>query len=159
MRHPAALLSLVVPVVLVAGCGGGSSPAALSKPDYVSKAEAICTTATTALNALTPPTAASGLAGYLDSTVKAASSATDALQALRPPAADAAALKTKFTGPLAAQVASVKKLIPLYDQAAKAANPQAALAEVPAPQLPRPDTAYLTSYGMPACAKLTQGQQ
>lgn len=162
LLRPVLLRPVLLGAVLAAtltGCGGGSSTssAPLSKADYVSRADAICASATTALKKLTPPTGTAGLGPYLSSTVQAAGGATDALRALRPPKADAAALAAKFTGPLSAQVASVKQLIPKYEAATKAANPQAALAAIPRPQLPSPDAGYISSYGMTACAALTQG--
>jgi len=154
------IVLLVVLGLSAAGCGGGGSdaPAALSKADYVKQADAICTTATTTLQGLTAPKNAAELGPYLTRSVGTAKTATDALDRLPAPAADAADLKAKFTGPLAGQVAAVQKLIPQYEAAAKAPDPKTALAAVPRPDIPRPDTAYVTSYGMPGCAKLTQGQ-
>lgn len=153
----------IVPFVLLglslAGCGsgGGGKPAALSKADYVKQADAICTTATTTLAGLSPPTSAADLGPYLQKSVGAAQTATDELGRLRAPKADAADLKAKFTGPLAEQVAAVKALIPQYEAAAKAADPKAAVAAIPRPDVAHPDPAYVTSYGMAACAKLARG--
>jgi len=147
--------------VLAAGCGGSggsaTSSAPLSKADYVRQADAICTTATASLKALTAPTSPTDLGPYLQKSVGAAMTATDALRRLHAPQADAGDLAAKFTGPLTEQVAAIKAVIPKYEAAAKAPDPKAAVAAVPRPPITKPDTAYVKAYGMAACTDLASG--
>ena len=49
-------------------------------------------------------------------------------------------------------------LIPQYEQAAKAADPKAAVAAIPRPPITPPDQAFVTGYGMTACATLATGK-
>ena len=151
-------LPLILIGLTLAGCGGSSaSPAQapLSKADYVQQANALCTTATTTLKGITPPKSAAELGPYLTKSLSAAQTATTGLKQLQPPAADAKDLAAKFTDPLAKQVDAVKVLIPQYEQAAKAADPKAAVAAIPRPPITPPDQAFVTGYGMTACATLS----
>ena len=160
-------LLLIVPVLALtagalSGCGSASDPAPaaagpLSKADYVTQANDICTKAKTELAAIPRPTAPAQFETYLTSSVARAKKAATDLQALPAPAADAAELKAKLTDPLAGQVQAIEAVLPDFTAAAKSANPQKALAAIRPPALPRPDTAYLDAYGLKACSGLAQG--
>lgn len=153
-------LPLVLIGLTLAGCGGSAGSAAqppLSKADYVQQANAICTTATTTLKGITAPKSAAELGPYLTKSLDAAQTATTGLQRLKAPTADATALAAKFTDPLAKQVDAVKVLIPKYEEAAKAADPKAAVAAIPRPPISPPDQGFVTAYGMTACGTLAKG--
>ena len=179
-RHPArrALLAPAALLLVLTGCGGdepsaapssaapssaapSSAPAGdapLSKADYVTAAEAVCTKAGTDGEAVPQPADPAGFAPYLQKTLDIAAGAVADLQALRPPAADAADLEAKFTGPLAQQVELFRPLVPLIAEAAKAPDPATALDQVPTPETPKADDAYLSAYGMPTCASFASSE-
>ena len=166
MRRLLALPLIALPLLGLTACGGsgGSSPAAsgspsagaaLSKADYVTQANGICTSAKADLDKLPRPTAAAEFETYLDASVGRAKKATQDLSALVPPPEDAEALRSKLTGPLSDQVTAIEAITPQFKEAAKAPDPRKAFSEITPPKLPTPDAAFLNSYGLQACAGLS----
>jgi hypothetical protein len=143
---------LLVPLLLVAGCGGGSTPASPEKKAYIARAEAICAKANADTKALTNPQAASDLAPYVAKVVVIADAALKAIDGLTPPAADKPALDKHVFTPLAAQV------IEAHAYAAKVAaadkvHDEAALTHLTlnAPTGSKADLKWMRSYGFSAC--------
>ena len=151
------VFGLCAGALLLAGCGGTSAPKPLSHADYASRADAVCTTATTTLKGLAAPSMPDQLGPYLMKSVGAARTAVDQLKALTPPVADAKAIKDKFTGPLEAQVAGVEKLVPAFEAAATSPDPKAAIAMIPRPPVVKADTVFVAAYGMKSCTDLAMG--
>jgi hypothetical protein len=142
-------VALLVPVLLVASCGGGSS---LSKSDYVSKAETICKDANDKFKALARPSDPKGFETFVQDTLKIADAATKDLKDLDPPAADKEELQTKVLEPLESQVTEGRKFL---DQVKKAVstNDQAALGRLLSnpPEGKKADLQWMKSYGFKAC--------
>jgi hypothetical protein len=169
-RVPLALAGSSLLLLGLTACGGddagasGAGPAApaadapLSKAEYVTAAEAVCSRAAEEGTAIPEPSDPVGFAPYLQQTLDVAAKAVADLQALRPPEADAADLSAKFTGPLATQVELFRPVVGQIAEAAKAADPTAALDQVPTPEAPPADEAYLTAYGMPTCATFASSE-
>lgn len=144
-------LALVLPLVLVVACGGGTS-GGLPKADYLKQAEVICTKANADQKAVKTPTAVTDLAPYVAKILALADSATKAIDALQPPKADRANLDAKVLRPLKGQLAAGH----VYsDQVAAAAkkNDQAALIKLLSnpPAGSKADLAWMRSYGFVAC--------
>ena len=144
-------LALVLPVVMVVACGGGTS-GGLSKADYLKQAEAICANANDDQKAVKTPTAVTDLAPYVAKILALADSATKAIGALEPPKTDKADLDAKVLTPLKGQLAAGH----VYsDQVAAAAakNDQAALIKLLSspPSGSKADLAWMRSYGFVEC--------
>lgn len=144
-------LALVLPIVLLASCGGGGG---LSKADYIAKAEALCAKANADVKKLTFPTAQEGIGPYVGQIIVVAQAATDGLKALEPPKADKAALKTKVIDPLEAQIREGKA----YQRdvaAAVTANDSATLGKLiqQPPTTTEADLEWMKTYGFKACVE------
>jgi hypothetical protein len=143
---------LLVPVLLVAACGGGAS--SLSKTAYLAKAEAICTKANADVKAVTSPTTAAAVLGYIGQLIDIADKATKDLDALEPPSADKADLEKKVLTPLHKQLSEGKDFQKKI-KAAVDAHDQTALGQLLAnpPTQTQADLAFMTSYGFKACVE------
>jgi len=145
------------PSPAVASSAAASPAGALAKPDYVTRAEAICGKAQADVASIPAPKDAAAFGSYLDSTIQVAGRSVTDLQALQPPAADAAELKSKFTEPLAAQVTAIREVLPKVKAAAASSDPSAAVKALEQPNAPRADSTFLSGYGLPTCAKYAGG--
>lgn len=76
------LAALLVLVALAAGCGGG---ARLSRAEFVSKANGVCTDINQGLNEIREPTSRTDLAPVLDEGIVVVEDGLDELRDLRPP--------------------------------------------------------------------------
>jgi hypothetical protein len=85
------LLTVSVAIAIgVSGCGGGGGGEgnALTKPEYASKANAICSAYFQKLHALPQPQTLSGIVSYTDKQIPALESALAQLRELKPPSAE-----------------------------------------------------------------------
>ena len=82
---------LLLAIVVVAGCGGGSGDGRLTKQSYAAKADAICTKYRMQTGALPNPTNTAQLVNVVDKTLPILDSALKDLRALTPPADERAA--------------------------------------------------------------------
>ncbi|HUR15390.1 MAG TPA: hypothetical protein VM097_12985 [Mycobacteriales bacterium] len=154
-------LSLVLPLLgfslLLAGCGGSDKDqvaTGLSKAQYVSKAEVICTRLNKEIDGLTAPTSPAALESFLVEALRIAESGTAEIKALDPPEADKAAIRSKVLDPLEGQVAEGKQFLEDV-KAAVAKNDQAALGKLISdpPTGPEADLAWMRSYGFKECVE------
>jgi hypothetical protein len=79
---------LILALVVLAGCGGGGSSKALTKQEYASKADAICSKYNQKIKALGNPKSISDLADVADKTLPLIESAIGEFKKLKPPAAE-----------------------------------------------------------------------
>lgn len=144
-------LALVLPVLLVAACGGASG---LSKADYVKQAEAICKKANADIEALGTPSDLSQIGTFVDSLVAVADTATSDLVDLDAPEDDAKELKSEFLDPLEKQVQQGKKWATDL-KAAAAAKDQAKLGQLIGsnPVTSEPDLTWMKDYGFVECVE------
>ncbi|HUR51832.1 MAG TPA: hypothetical protein VMZ11_06900 [Mycobacteriales bacterium] len=145
-------LTLVLPVLLLAACGGGGS--GLAKSDYVAKAEAVCKDANTQANALSPPSTPAGFQDLVEKTVRIFETATDKLEALDPPKDDKAELQKKVIEPLDKQVVEAKKFLADVKAAVKK-NDQKELGRLlqNPPTQAKADLDWMRSYGFKECVE------
>ena len=147
---------VLVPLALIAACSGGATvaPGGVSKADYLSRAEAICTRINAEQANLTTPTAVNELAPYVDKIVALADRATRQITVLEAPKADRAALQSKVMRPLASQLAEGHAYADQVSAAAKAGD-QTALVQLLAsqPTGSKADLAWMKGYGFVECVK------
>lgn len=147
-------LALVLPLVLLAACGGSKDHTASgqSKASYVSKAEAVCAKANADVKAEAFPTSPQGLPAYVQKLLDIADAATTQIKALEPPAADGGDLQAKVLTPLAGQVAEGRVYLAKIKKAV-AANDQKTLGALIAspPSGSKADLDWMRSYGFKAC--------
>jgi hypothetical protein len=86
MRRSSAALAGVA-VLVLAGCGGGGGGQRLGRDAYLTKANAVCSTANAALRKVPAPVSISGIPAYVDRALPALDRAISRLHAFRPPAA------------------------------------------------------------------------
>lgn len=143
---------LLVPVLLLSACSGGSSSGGADRKAYLAKAEALCAQGVAEQHKLVPPKVIADFAPYVQQLVRVAGATTRGLAALRPPAADAAELRAKVLEPLQAQL----RLAQTFSddvQAATKDKDQAALGRLAlnAPPKAQADVAFMRSYGFSTC--------
>jgi len=145
-------IALVLPVLLVAACGGGSE--GLSKSDYLSQAEAICKKANADIDAIGTPSSLAEVGPTVDKFVTTAEDATADLEALDPPKDDEAELKSKFLEPLGKQVDEGKAWVTKIKDAA-AANDQAKVLDLLDDDAvtSEPDLTWMKDYGFKDCVE------
>lgn len=145
-------VALVLPLVLVAACGGGSSSGGSSKSDYVSKAEAICKDANAETKKLTLPSDPDGFLRLVERSIDIATSTTSKLKALDPPAEDKGEITKKVIAPLEDQL---KKGQAYLDQVRTAVTnkDQNAIGRLLAnpPRQHEADLGFMKSYGFKEC--------
>ena len=92
MNTPRAISTTVAAAALLvaAACGGTSTSAALSKPAYIKRADAICLKASNAEQALAQPASGQQRVAYVKHVYAIERGVVQQLRALRPPASDAA---------------------------------------------------------------------
>jgi hypothetical protein len=156
---------LLLPVLLLAGCGGADPAPADAAPGggpdlkaaYVAQATEVCRAAKTEADALVTPTTAEGFPPFVKRSVALVTKAQAALSALAPPPADQAQLRRKVLDPFAelagraaaygAQVEAAgtdqAKLLPLLTQAPKADGI---------------DLVFLRQYGLGVCADVVEAR-
>lgn len=151
MKYPL----LLVPVLLLTACGGGSADVgSISKADYIAQAEAICMKANTEQAALTTPTAINALAPYVSRIVAIADEATTSLQKLEVPKADAADLQKKVLSPLQAQLSAGHTYADEVTKAAKASDTTALVKLLSNPPTKTTaDLPWMKDYGFDECVK------
>jgi hypothetical protein len=116
-RFAASALVVGTAAVTIVGCGGGSK--GLAKADLDTKANAICKSVTTKIDAVKQPsdllTNANSAAAYFDKVVPLAQDGTKQLQSLKP----ADAVKSDWNAYVAAQVAETNALAAVKTKADK----------------------------------------
>jgi hypothetical protein len=81
---------LVLAILLVAGCGGGSNGQRLTREQYAAKADAVCGKYKQKTDALSRPASLSGLAAVSDQVLPLLRGARGELSRLRPPESEQA---------------------------------------------------------------------
>jgi hypothetical protein len=81
-------------LAVAAACGGTSGTAALSKPAYIKRADAICLRASRAENALGQPSSGPQRVAYVRKVYSIERGVVQRLRTLQAPSADAATVKT-----------------------------------------------------------------
>ncbi len=145
-------VAVLLPLVLVAACGGGTSQDSAAKKDYLAQAEVICAKANADTTALKTPQAARDLAPYVAKVLAVADTAIAAVDALTPPPADSADLRRKVLDPLTSQLAEAH----VYAEKVAAADKvkdEAALTQLTlnAPTGSKADLRWMRKYGFAAC--------
>lgn len=145
-------LSVLLPVLLLTACSGGSGSSGVSKAAYLKKAEAVCTKAVTQQNALKAPASIPAFAVYVRSLVTIAQKTTESLAGLKPPDADKKALQDKVLTPLQEQLKTAQTFADNLEAATKK-NDQAALNRLAAntPTKPKADLEFMRGYGFQSC--------
>lgn len=88
MKH--VLVLLLIGTVTASGCGGGDEPERLSKEEYVTKANAICSDNKRQINQLDKPTSRAEIPGFLRQGERITARILPRLGALEPPKEDEA---------------------------------------------------------------------
>lgn len=143
---------VLVPLLALTACGGGSSSKLSAKDGYLVKAEAICSKANADQKALKTPAGQGELSAYVDAVVKIAETSTTALSALTPPAKDKADLEKHVLTPLQGQLVKAKAYADAVRTASKA-NDNIALLKLfsDPPTKTVADLAWMRSYGFREC--------
>jgi hypothetical protein len=148
---------LVLPLVLVAACGGGEAKArgsdeAAAKAAYLKKTEPICAAANAAKKALVAPTGVNDLVPYAKKVVDLSEKVTAEVAAVTPPEADKKDIQAKVVGPLQAEVAGGRDFIKKLE-AAKAAGDLTAISNLLAdpPTKTRAELTFMKDYGFVDC--------
>jgi len=81
-------------LAIAAACGGTGGTAALSKPTYIKRADAICARASQAENALGQPNSGAQRVAYVRKVYSIERGVVQRLRSLQAPSTDAATLKT-----------------------------------------------------------------
>jgi hypothetical protein len=140
---------LVLPVLLLAACGGGSS---LSKSEYVAQAEAICKDTNKQIDALSTPTDPASFQKLIEDSIKIADSATSRIKALDPPSDDKADLQKKVIEPLESQVKEARSYLAKVKEAvAKKDQPALGKLLTNPPTGNEADLDWMRSYGFKEC--------
>jgi len=148
-------VALLLLPLLLPGCSGSSKDqvaSGLSRADYVSKAEAICTRINKEVDKLAAPTTPQALQAFVEKGLELAETGTGELKALDPPEADRADLKAKVLDPLDGQLAEGRVFLEKV-RTAVAKNDQAALGQLIThpPTGSKADLAWMRSYGFKEC--------
>lgn len=145
---------VVLPLVAVVACSGGSSSSGASKADYVKKAEAICLKANVDQKNLKTPTSAGELSPYVDAIVRIADQSTTALLKLDPPKADKEVLDQHVFTPLSGQLTKLRDYADKVRKAAKD-NDQIGLVKLLSdpPNKTAADLDWMRSYGFKECVE------
>jgi hypothetical protein len=144
--------ALLLPLVLVTACGGGTAKESAAKKNYLAKAEAICAKANADTAALQTPQAAGDLAPYVAKVLAVADTASTAVDSLTPPPADAAELRKRVVNPLKSQLAEAHAYAAKVAAADKTKD-EAALTQLTlnAPTGSKADLRWMRKYGFSAC--------
>ena len=148
-------VALLLLPLLLSGCGGSDKDQAssgLSRAEYVTKAEAICTRINKEVDKLTAPSTPQALQEFVEKSLQLAESGTQELKALDPPASDRTDLKTKVLDPLDGQLAAGRTFLEQV-RTAVAKNDQAALGQLIThpPTGSKADLNWMRSYGFREC--------
>jgi hypothetical protein len=149
-------LALLLPLALVAGCGGSTTAASggASKADFVRQAEAICAKANADQKALKTPTELHALAPYVAKVVAIADTATTGLLALEAPRADKAELEAKVLGPLKGQLITGHDYADKVAAASKSSDQKALITLLGSPPTEtKADLPWMKDYGFTECVK------
>ena len=125
-------VALALPLlVLVAACGGSSTPKAdvEARKAYIAAAEVICAKANADKKLLKTPAATKELSPYVSGLVAIADEAGKGINALTPPAADKAELTEKVLDPFAAKLSEGRTYANQVAAASKAGD-EAALTQL-----------------------------
>lgn len=142
-------------LALLSGCG--STP--ISKADYVSKANAVCTDAGNKIKALGRPTDKSKISGYFDGIVNAEQGTIDGIKKLGYPKGDKDQITSKFLQPAQRQIDAFngsRANIEQDVQTGNRADAQKLLAQVDKSSGASSQSinGFLRSYGLTTCASL-----
>ncbi len=142
--------AIVSALLALSACGG---TAALSKPAYINKADAICKTASTQIKGLGSPKDAKGFVTLLDRATPIETKLLSDLEGLAKPKADAKALQTQYFDVYDRAVTQLKKV---QVEADKAGGDPAKLSKL-AGSLNGFNTAaadkYIGGYGIHSCSQ------
>jgi hypothetical protein len=142
-------LFLVVAVALLAACGGGGGGKPLSRTEYASKADAICSKYSEQTKALANPSDLSGLADVADKTLPILDRAFTDLKKLKPPANEQATVNQWLD-----QVENLKGDLREIRDKAKTGDVQGVQAVVPqATQHNQTSNKLASQLGMSICNK------
>ena len=149
-------LAAVLPLVLIAACGGSDDDqvsSGLSKAQYLVKTEAICATLNKDVDALPRPLSGAALAAFVEGTLRIVEEATSEIKALEPPAGDKAELEAKVLDPLDLRLTAGKAYL-VEVKAAAAKKDQAALGRlIVNPPASTADLTWMRSYGFRTCVE------
>jgi hypothetical protein len=141
--------TLLLAIVLVAGCGGGSSGPRLTREQYAAKADAICTKYKQKTDALSRPSTLSDLADVSDQVLPLLHKAKGELKHLRPPQ-DEEATANAWLDEFDVIVNDVEKI---RDAAKKGDTAAIRAAAAPALQHDQHSNDLATQLGMTVCNK------
>jgi hypothetical protein len=140
-------LALTLALVVLAGCGGGGSSKPLTKKEYASKADAICSKYNEKIRALGNPKNISDLAKAADKSLPLIESAVGEFKKLKPPV-DEQSTASQWI----AQVQSLEKDLKEVRDRAKANDLQGVQAVLPKAQQDNSRSNQLaTQLGMSVC--------
>ncbi|MCU1600381.1 MAG: hypothetical protein JWO22_1090 [Frankiales bacterium] len=144
---------IVLPVLLVAACSGGSSAQPGSgRSAFIAKAEVICAKANKAKDGLKKPLSTTDLATYVHSLVMVADESTTALLELTPPADDKKDLEAQVLEPLSKQLVKARAFDAAIAKAVKA-NDQVTIVNLlkDPPTKTTANLDYMRKYGFKEC--------
>lgn len=147
------VLLLAASALVLTACGSDG----LSKDDYTSQAEGICTQLKQDLEDVEAPATPEAFSAFYDQTLDTFSSAIDQLKELDPPGDDADKIKDGLTEPLTEQVDALRGAQPEIEEALSSDNPQEAFDEIQNPieeagEDAKVDKDFLNDYGLSTCA-------
>jgi hypothetical protein len=149
--RPRSLASVLLPVVLVAACGGSDG---LPKEEFVERAEALCSSANDALDNEPQPESPEQITPYFERLLTTAEETTTELEELAADQPDEEEISRIFLTPLRGQVEVLQGYLPKVEEAVQ--EGEQGLAELPEPELPEADASAMRDYGFDACLETAQ---
>jgi hypothetical protein len=137
-------------LVMLTACGDDG----LSRAEFVSRAEALCGTANTALDDEPEPTTPQEIQPYFESLLATARETAEDLTALAADQPDAGAIDTIFLTPLRGQVAVLEEYLPKVQAAVEGGEQN--LSALEEPDLPEADLDAMRDYGFDDCVQTAE---